>query len=78
MFDFNSPRQSPEALAVEQLRPLLSSRRLVNLFLAIGMLAVTNGEAVKTIEMVVARFSGNRALRAAALTSARKLRKRTG
>jgi hypothetical protein len=39
--------------AIRFLRPLLSSARLVQLFGQIGMLAVTQPEAMKTVEVLI-------------------------
>lgn len=68
MFEFRSPSTDPVRIAVEQLRPLLSSTRLVRLFLSIGMLAVTRPHAVRTIEIAVEALSRPRRPAAASLS----------
>lgn len=65
MFDFKTPRSDVSA-AIESIRPCLSSPRLVRLFMAIGMLAVTRPSAIETIEIVVERMARARPLKAAA------------
>lgn len=50
--------------AVRALRPLLRSTRLVNLFLQIGMLAVTKPAAIRLLELEIARLSTSRQARA--------------
>lgn len=56
MFDFTSAPSSPSLLRRESIRalyPLLTSRRLVCLFVRIGQLAVTKPASISTLETVV-------------------------
>ena len=69
MFRFHSRRPTPDLAArrraaVRRLHASLTSERLVELFHAIGVLAITNPEAIRTLEVAVARIARRRPLAA--------------
>lgn len=68
MFNFRSSRDTSPA--VEALRPFFSSPRIVRIYRAIAVLAVTRPEAIATLEVLVKRMESHRPIKSIGVSQA--------